>query len=135
MTFARLTPTLDERLDGLLAEWHDWRQRYNLNAGHRAASATTQDHRSPGYMDWWNGAAEARADDLLIRQVDAAIARIPNEPHPWRLAIEFQARNLAQRITVWYSPRLPPTRDERDVLLLEARNKLLLELRSEGVLG
>lgn len=135
MTFTRLAPTVDERLDGLLADWHEWRARYQLNAGHRSASPTTQDHRTPAHMDWWNGAEDARAEQEQMRTFDRAIGSIPNEPHPWRLALEFNARNLAARITVWYSPRLPATREERDVLLLEARNKLLLELRRLGVMG
>lgn len=127
---------VDAKLDGLLIDWYDFHRRYTLNVGHSSTSATTKDHRSAGYMDWRNGAEDDRADVLVLKAVDNAMHRIPNEhPRRYRTALEFNARNLYYRLSVWYSAALPGTREERDVLVLEARNMLLLELRREGVMG
>lgn len=131
-SFRDLTP--DQQLDALLVAWHEWVKGYTFTRGY-TRDRTTADYRAPAYMDWWNGAADERAEELQVQAVDEAIQSIPNEPHRWRTALEFNARNLAQGITVWYSPLLPPTRAERDVLLLEARNRLMLQLRSKGVMG
>lgn len=127
---------LDVKLDGLLIDWYDYHRRYALNVGHSSMSATTKDHRSATYMDWRNGAEDDRADKLVLDAVDRAIQMLPNdETRRYRTAIEFTARNLFYRITVWFSPYLPATKAERDVVILEARNALMLKLRSEGVLG
>lgn len=132
---AQFKATPDQVLDALLIEWHQWFNEYQLTVGHSSTSATTKDHRSGGHMDWWNGAADDRAAKLQVRAVNEAMQRIPDHPQRWRTALEFHARNLNNRLTVWYSPRLPATREERDVLILEARSKLMMELRREGVMG
>jgi hypothetical protein len=127
---------LDQLLNALLIEWYEWFSSYQLTRGNRTnGTGVTQDYRAPGHMDWWNGAADQRADNLQVRQVDAAIHRIPNNPERWRTALEFQARNLAQRSAIWSSPLLPADKATRDVLLLEARNRFALELRKDGVIG
>jgi hypothetical protein len=73
-------------------------------------------------------------DRRIMQGFDAAIQRIPNEPRPWFTALQFEARNLAVRHQVWASPRLPANRGEREVLILEARVRLLRELARDGVL-
>lgn len=129
--------TVDGMLDALLIDWFERFRTYTYGTGqgHRANSATTQDYRTPTHMDWANGAEDERAERMRLEGVDQCIALIPNAPERWRTALEFNARNLAQGLTVWYSPVLPPTRAERDVLILEARNKLLLELRRKDLIG
>lgn len=127
--------TPDEQLDALLIAWHEYVQGYNLTRGYSADQRTTGAYNTPGHMDWWNGAAAERYDSEQVKAVDDAVHCIPNEPERWRTALEFNARNLARGITVWFSPLLPPTKEARDVLLLEARNKLMLQLRSMGVMG
>ncbi len=130
------TRTLDTELDALLIQWYEFQQGYCLTRGFTRDGRTTGAYQTPGHMDWGNGAAAARADDLVIEAVDVAIARIPNpDGSRWRTSIEFHARNLFHRISVWYSPLLPATREERDVLLREALNLLAHELRKEGVIG
>lgn len=127
--------SVDAQLDALLADWYEHCQGYQMTRSFTGA-ASAQEYRAPIYMDWKNGAEDERAKELVVSQVDAAIQRLPNpEGRRYRTAIEFYARNLVRRITVWYSPYLPPTRAERDVLILEARNMLLLELRKDGVIG
>lgn len=125
---------LDVKLDALLAEWFQWKRSYRLAPGWGSASATTRDHRSAGHWDWWNGAADDRADYLRIKGFDEAMDRVPNTPHRWRTALEFQAMNLSSGASVWRSPVLPQDREELDLLLLEGRVKLLGELRKAGML-
>jgi len=130
-----LTP--DTMLDGVLVEWYGYFRgyKYGTGQGHRTASATTQDYRTPGHRDWANGAADERADRLWLEAINGCVMAIPNPPERrWRTALEFNARNLSQGLTVWYSPILPPTREERDVLILEARTKLLVELRRKDLM-
>ena len=64
--------------------------------------------------------------------IDASIDRVP-QPH--RTAIQFQARNLATGANVWQSPRLPQDIEERAILTMEARNKLMKILADDGVLS
>lgn len=134
--FAYVAPErdpLDLKLDLLLRAWHAYRQSYRATRGHQAATVTGE-YRTPGHFDYSNGAADARADDLVDKAVDQAIQRMPNEPRRWRTAIEFEAMNLCSGYAVWFSPYLPKDKGEREVLVLEARNKLMRELRISGVM-
>lgn len=126
---------IDFIVDGLLATWYAWRREYKMTRGYSGRDGTCRDYRAPGHWDWKNGAAEARADDLVVHAVDRAIDRIPNVPQRWNTAIQFEAMNLHSGAAVWTSPMLPRDKAERDVLVLEARNRLLVELRREGVIG
>lgn len=128
--------TLDTQLDALLIEWYEFQRGYMMTRGFTSDTRTTGAFKAPGHMDWANGAADERATALQVQAVDEAIHKIPNEdPKRWRTALEFNARNLYYRISVWYSPVLPATKEERDLLLLEARNKLALALIARGVIG
>jgi hypothetical protein len=124
---------VDIALDLHLRSWYMWRMEYRYGKGHKAA-AVTNEYRAPGHFDWANGAAQERADDLVDRAVDAAVQRMPNAPQRWRTAIEFEAMNLHCKAAVWESPYLPTNPHERETLVLEARNMLLRELRSAGVM-
>lgn len=127
--------TLETQLDGLLIDWYQWQAAYTMTRGFTRDQRTTGSYVTPGHWDWKNGAADDRAHALQVQAVDEAIQRIPNEPELWRTAIEITARNLALNIKVWYSPVMPPTKEGRDVLILEARNKLARELLRKGVIG
>jgi hypothetical protein len=125
---------IEYELDSLLSMWFLWRQSYRLTRGYAGRDSTCRDYRAPGHWDWKNGAADARADDLQVKAVDACVDRIPNTPQPWNTALQFEARNCATGRAVWLSPRLPQDKDERAVLVREARNMLLRELRRAGVM-
>ena len=125
---------IDFKLDRLLAEWYGWRRSYRLTKGYSGSDSTCRDYRTPGHWDWKNGAAEGRADDLMVRAVDEAIERVPNAPQRWNTAIQFEAMNLHSGAAVWTSPMLPQNRAEREILILEARNMVLMELRRAGVM-
>jgi hypothetical protein len=134
--FAYVAPErdpIDVILDMHLRSWYVWRLEYRHARGHKAA-AVTSEYNAPGHFDWSNGAAEARADDLVDRAMEDAVQRIPNAPQRWRTAIEFEAMNLHCKAAVWESPYLPKNPAERETLVLEARNMLLRELRSAGVM-
>lgn len=124
---------IDFKLDGLLSDWYAWRRQYKLTRGYSGSDGTCKDHRAGTHFDWWNGAADARAEDLQMKAVDKAIDRIPNAPERWNTAIQFEAMNLHSGAAVWTSPMLPTNRDEREILVMEARNMLLRELRRDGI--
>lgn len=126
---------IDYKLDELLVNWHRHRSGYQHTRGFSSQDGTCKDFRAPCHFDWSNGAADARADALEVAAVDEAMDKIPNQPHRWRTALEFEARNLSSGAAVWTSPVLPRDLGEREVLVMEARNKLMNELRKDGVLG
>lgn len=125
---------IEFKLDELLASWHRWRVNYRLARGYSGSDSTCRDHRTPGHFDWWNGAADARAEELLVKAVDAAMDKVPNIPERWNTALHFEAMNLVSGAAVWASPMLPKDRGEREVLVREARNMLLRELQRAGVM-
>jgi len=124
---------LDGKLNRLLAQWYEWTQGYRHTRGYNGSDATCRDYNTPTHWDWRNGAQDERAEQVRMQGVDRAIRKVPNEPMPWRLALEFQAMNLHSEAKVWSSPRLPKG-EELEILTLEARNRLLMELREEGVM-
>lgn len=123
----------DAILDDLLARWHRYAEAYRFTKGYSGVSSTTRDYRVPTHWDHRNGAEDERAEKIVMQQVDEAVNRVPNDPQPWRLALAFQARNLATGRTVWASPRLPRG-EELETLTIEARTKLMRELYREGVM-
>ena len=126
---------LDRRLDELLMLWHRHHKSLSMAVGYAAHDSTCRDYRAPTHFDWANGAAQARADSLEAEAVDAAMEKIPNSPQRWNTALAFEARNLCSGAAVWTSPVLPRHKEELEVLVLEARNMLLIELRRAGVMG
>ena len=130
-----MSEDIDFKLDRILVEWHVWRRGYRLTRGYSGTDSTCRDYRSPGHWDWKNGAADAKAEDMQVKAVDEAIERIPNVPERWKTSLEFNAMNLHSGAVVWVSPMLPKSREEREILLTEARTMLLVELRRAGIMG
>lgn len=118
-------------LSGMLADWHHYCQHTADKAGYAGRAAGFGQCRSSSQYDWQNGVEDEMVDRRIMEGFDAAAQRIPQ---PWLTALQFEARNLAVRYQVWASPRLPVDREERAVLILEARNRLLRELAKDGVL-
>lgn len=118
-------------LSGMLADWH----RYCLHSAHKygyaGKAAGFGQSRSNSQYDWQNGVEDEMVDRRIMEGFDAAINRVEQ---PWFTALQFEAKNLAVGYVVWVSPRLPVDREEREVLILEARNRLLRELARDGVL-
>lgn len=122
---------LQDVLSGLLQDWHHYCQRTHDRKGYPGKAACFGQSRSNSQHDWENGLESDLVDKRIMQGFDAAINRVPQ---PWHTALQFEARNLAVRYQVWVSPRLPANREEREVLILEARNLLLKELARDGVL-
>jgi hypothetical protein len=118
-------------LSGMLADWHRYSQHTGEKHGFAGKAAGFGQSRSNSQYDWQNGVEDEMVDRRIMQGFDASIQRIPQ---PWFTALQFEARNLAVRYQVWVSPRLPTNRAEREVLILEARNRLLRELARDGVL-
>lgn len=112
---------LNSTLDEILKEWHCWSAGDRVGCGYSGRSASCVVGPSAA-MQWEIADLEA---------VDAVIDRI-DQPH--RTALAFNARNLNSRAQVWSSPRLPIDQQERQVLLMEARNKLARGLLGAGLL-
>lgn len=122
---------LQDVLSGLLQDWHHYCQRTYHRHGYPGKAPCFGQSRSNSQYDWENGNEDALVDKRIMQGFDAAANRVPQ---PWLTALQFEARNLAVRYQVWVSPRLPVDRAEREVMILEARNRLLKELAKDGVL-
>jgi len=122
---------LQHALSGLLADWHQWSQHTHTRGGLPGRAAGFGQSRSNTQYDWENGVESDQVDRKIMQGFDAAIQRIPQ---PWLTALQFEAKNLVVRYQVWSSPRLPANAQEREVLILEARTRLLKELARDGVL-
>jgi hypothetical protein len=118
-------------LSGMLADWHLWSRHTASRSGYPGKAACFGQSKSNSQFDWENNVESDRVDALIMQGFDAAANRIPQ---PFLTALQFEARNLAMRHQVWASPRLPANRQEREVLILEARVLLLRELARDGVL-
>lgn len=122
--------TVDRRIDALLVEWHQCRHGDSLAWAKRGTTSPGTDYVAPGHHDWANGAADARAEKQRIAGICMAAEAVPK---PWFYALQTNARHLAKGVLIW--PSFIAT-DEREVLLLEARNKFAAEvLRRKETIG
>lgn len=112
---------LNDLLNEILYGWHSWSAGDTIAEGYPS--------RSPSCA---LGPAGSDGDGPCMETVDAVMDAIP-QPH--RTALAFQARNLHSRAQVWSSPRLPANWEERQILLMEARNLFTRGLMEKGVLG
>lgn len=129
---------MQDVLSGLLADWHIWSHHTAARSGLPGKAAGFGQSRSNSQYDWQNNIESDRVDQLIMQGFDASAERIRlrdvDDGSVFYVALCFEARNLAVRYQVWSSPRLPADRADREVLILEARNKLLKELARDGVL-
>lgn len=127
---------IDAILDDLLARWHSWRNNYTHERGYRGTDSTCRDAQSQWtFHDRSNGIYDDYIEGEIMKAVDRAVDRIPDEPRCWHMMILVEARNLWSGNSVWSSMRLPESKEELQVLRIEARNKLLMELQREGCMG
>lgn len=126
---------IDYLVDDLLSRWHSWRNGYTFARGFRGTDATCRDAQSQyHYRDRESGVVDEHIENEIMRAVDRAVERVPDRPRPWHLLILFEARNLWSGQAVWSSMRLPAG-EELEVLRIEARSKLMMELQREGCIG
>jgi len=121
---------IDNLLNDLLVSHHNWARRTRFGKGYPGQSMTCKSARASRQYDDENGALDSGLEDSRMEAFDAVLYRIPQ---PFLTALQFQARNMATGIYVWASPRLPINPFERQVLLLEARNKIMKELAFDGI--
>lgn len=121
---------IDMRLDALLAMWHDHVDTYRFERKVRAPSMADS-YQTPKHHDFRHGIIDEVTDKATAQAVGACIAALEQ---PWQAAIVIVARNIATGNEVWVSPRLPADKAEREVIVLEARNMLLMELRRAHVM-
>lgn len=112
---------LNDLLNEYLVTWHQWSAEDSIAEGYPS--------RSPSCALGPAGCSDEAAD---METVDAVIDAIPQ---PQRTALAFQARNLSSRAQVWSSPRLPANWEERQILLMEARNMFTRGLIAKGLIG
>jgi hypothetical protein len=122
---------VDVELDRLLISWHEVTSTYRFEKDYRPP-AVTSSYEAPKHHDWGHGIIEEMTEKATARRVGECIHALEQ---PWQTAIIVQARNLATGSGVWFSPRLPADKEARDVILLEARNMLMLELKKVGVMS
>lgn len=126
-----MTNDLDTVINGLLVDWHRWSSHYEVGKGYPSSNPACRQSRTSRQYDDENGALDAALHDSTMEAFDFAAH---NVPQPWLTALQVQARNMASKAQVWSSPRLPKDPQERAVLTLEARNKLMKELAKNGVI-
>lgn len=131
--------TVDASVDMLLIEWYEHTQSYQYASGRPSMPASAHSYRSPGHHDWKNGALDEHEREIrqqalaeCMTVVERASGHSPETRYA--TALQLHARNLVRRLSVWYSPVLPATRAERDVLILEARNLFAREAMRRNLL-
>ena len=120
----------DELLNDLLRRWHIRAVSTPPQTGYYTSNPACKLFKTSRQYDDANGALDSDQDGQVLEAVGHAIDRLEQ---PWRTAVEFNARNLATGFAVWRSPRLPTDDIERAQLVVDARCKLMVILRSDGV--
>lgn len=121
---------LDAIIDDLIGRWHRWCAAQGTDLGYPKVNTSCRLYRVSRQYDFDNGAMDDDVEAVLMGGVDQCVNRLVD---PWRTAVHMNARNIAVGVCVWSSPRLPANRDERAVVVMEARVKLLRELQAAGL--
>jgi len=122
-------PSVDDRIDQLLIEWHQHVSGYRHTAGHRATASSGGDsYQTPTHHDHRNGAEDARAEQLRVRGICEAMDAVRDRNRLHFYALQAEAHRLATGHAVWSVAVLPPNREERRVLVQEARNAFAREI-------
>lgn len=123
---------VNQALNDLLTRWHQWSSSYTFGKGYPSIDSACRSSRTSRQYDDSNGALDAAVENKIMEAFDAAVWTIDQ---PYLTALQFQARNLFTGRQVWTSPRLPVHDGERQVLMMEARNRLLRALARSGVMS
>lgn len=123
--------TTNERLDTVMAMWHAWQGTARQGRGYNSKALVCGDYRVSRQYDDANGALDDDIDTAICRAVQVAVDQMDD---PWRAAAYIIARSCCTGVMVWFSPRLPSGKDERDAVIAETRSRLIRRLRSDGVI-
>ena len=121
---------IEATIDELLREWHHWASHRPTTIGYPKQIPTRRLHTISRQWDTENCALDLQQQDELMFSVERCIYRLMD---PYRTAIFLNARNLATGVSVWLSPRLPAEREERALIVADARQKVFLLFQSEGI--
>ena len=128
---------IDSILDSLLADWHCWASNYRY---------VSQSGSCAMFADAKSGRQHQDADELhdnakhnkTMNEIEFAINGDKRGEgamlEPYKTSLSFKARNLVTGVSVWNSPRLPADPQARTVILMTAKNALMLRLNAAGVM-
>jgi len=128
-----VTNDTDAILDDLLCRWAQWVRPITTSTGHQHHAAGCGAYRTSRQYDDQNGALDDDLEHMVCKAVDQHINAMPNEPEPYRLAIQAEARRLVVGSDVFLSPRLPAG-EARRTLIQAARGMLVRRLTNAGVM-
>lgn len=118
----------EDILDGLLMEWHNAAKAEPL-VPERTECVTFAHHASNRGAMFEHEIAE---DSLETARLEAIQFHVDQLSPEHRTALQFEARNLNARVTVWRSERLPKDPVERENLVKAARAELMRRLVADG---
>ena len=121
---------IDAALDEILCAWHQ-HFRDSVGRGFNRCSVGFDKYRTSRQYDDTNGALDARLEHDRMESVEFHVCQM-RDPH--KAAIYAQARALVLGIHVFNSPRLPLDREERAIVISDARAMLVRRLQDAGVM-
>ncbi len=124
-------------LDDILSRWHFHCKHYSP-VPIAGADPMFRGAKSSRHWDSFADIADDAVNTTQMRAMDFIVTGDHRgqggmaEPH--RSAVYVLARNCYTGNNVWLSPRLPANREERELIVLEARNMLSRKLMAAGVM-
>jgi hypothetical protein len=117
-------------LDDLLARWHHHCKSYSPVP----VAGCDPMFRGAKSSRHWDSFADIADDAVNTAQMKAIDFHVGEMQEPYRAAIYITARNCYTGHGVWLSPRLPADKEEREIVILEARNIITRKLMSAGAM-
>ena len=128
-----MSPTLSDALDDRLCRWHQWAraQRKGIVRGFNHRALVVGEYKISRQYDDTNGALDDDLDRSVMRSIDFEVSQMTE---PFRSAIYANAMALVVGVEVFTSPRLPEDREERQVVIGEARGMICRRLQLVGII-
>lgn len=117
-------------LDDILSRWHHHCKHFSPVA----VCGADPMFRNAVSPKGWDTTADIADDTVNSAQMKAVDFHVSEMQDPHRAAIHVLARNCYTGHSVWMSPRLPSDKEERAVVVMEARNMLTRRLMTAGVI-
>jgi hypothetical protein len=117
-------------LDDILSRWHFHCKHYSP-VPVNGADPMFRNAVSP---KGWDSTADIADDTVNTAQMKAVDFHVGEMQDPYRAAIHVLARNCYTGRSVWISPRLPADREERAVVVMQARIILTRRLMAAGMM-
>jgi hypothetical protein len=117
-------------LDDILIRWWNWRAPIQPTRGHNRSAMGFESYRTSRQYDDENGALD---DDIENQRMEAVSRQIDSLESLHRIAIYVQARALTLGVAVFTNARLPTSKTERDLLVMQARSELMRKIVAAGI--